>query len=75
MSGVRSRGTIMTEEATMTNPAAVSLATGLEDPERVTVAFLVAVGICFNARHLREGELVANARLGGTVQLGGVDQR
>ena len=28
----------------MANKAAVSLTTGLEDPERVTVAFLVAVG-------------------------------
>jgi len=103
--------------------AAISLATGLEDSEKVTVAFLVAVGaaesgrstlmfvtkeavrlatdgfahgvacegcppiadlmkrfdaaggellvcpICFNARHLDEDELVANATLGGTVQL------
>ena len=107
----------------MAVPAAVSLTTGLEDPERVTVAFLTAVGaaeqgrktlmfmtkeatrlatgdvaqgvacdgcpplseltkrfeaaggeylvcpICFNARSLREGELIANATLGGTVQL------
>jgi predicted peroxiredoxin len=29
---------------TMSNKAVVSLTTGLEDPERVTVAFLVAVG-------------------------------
>jgi predicted peroxiredoxin len=111
------------EEDAMASKAAVSLTTGLEDPERVTVAFLVAVGaaeqgretlmfltkeaarltidgvaqavacegcpplteltkrfeaaggeylvcpICFNARHLREGDLVANASLGGTVQL------
>ncbi|HET6949792.1 MAG TPA: DsrE family protein [Acidimicrobiales bacterium] len=28
----------------MSNRAAISLTTGLEDPERVTVAFLVAVG-------------------------------
>ena len=103
--------------------AAVSLTTGLEDPEKVTVALLVAVGaaesgrstvvfltkeavrlatpgfasgtacegcppipelvkryeaaggefivcpICFNARHLEEDKLVANARLGGSVQL------
>lgn len=28
----------------MSNKAAISLVTGLEDPERVTVAFLVAVG-------------------------------
>ena len=103
--------------------AAVSLTTGLEDPEKVTVALLVAVGaaeqgrptlvfttkeavrlalagtavgvacdgcppiqdlmkryaaaggrflvcpICFNARQLSAAELVANAELGGTVQL------
>ncbi len=103
--------------------AVVSLTTGLEDAERVTVAMLVAVGaaesgkdtlmfltqegarlalggvavgtacdgcpslpdlfdryeaaggellvcpICFNARRLDEATLVANARLGGTVQL------
>ncbi|HVA05673.1 MAG TPA: DsrE family protein [Acidimicrobiales bacterium] len=103
--------------------AAVSLTTGLEDPEKVTVALLVAVGaaeggrsslmfltkeavrlaitgfatgtacegcpsipelmkryesaggnflvcpICFNSRQLDEGTLVANAKLGGTVQL------
>lgn len=103
--------------------AVVSLITGLEDPERVTVAFLVAVGaaeegrptlmfltkeatrlaldgvavgvacegcpplpdllkryeqaggrflvcpICFNARHLDEGRLLANAEIGGTVPM------
>ncbi len=103
--------------------AAVSLTTGLEDPEKVTVALLVAVGaaeggrdalmfltkeavrlategfalgtacdgcppidelmrryreaggvllvcpICFNARHVDASTLVANASLGGTVQL------
>lgn len=103
--------------------AAISLTTGLEDPEKVTVALLVAVGaaeagrdtlmfftkeavrlategvalgiacdgcppipdlmqrfgaaggrllvcpICFNARRLEETALVANAELGGTVQL------
>ena len=103
--------------------AVVSLITGLEDPERVTVAFLVAVGaaeegrptlmfltkeatrlaldgvavgvacegcpplpdlfkryeqaggrflvcpICFNARQLDEGRLLANAELGGTVPM------
>ena len=103
--------------------AAVSLTTGLEDAERVTVALLVAVGaaesgrdtimfltkeavrlalaefptgvacegcpsipdlmkrydaaggellvcpICFNARRLDESAIVANGRLGGTVQL------
>jgi predicted peroxiredoxin len=105
------------------NRAAISLTTGLEDPEKVTVALLVAVGageagrdtlmfftkeavrlategvalgvacegcppipglmqrfevaggkllvcpICFNARKLDETALVANAQLGGTVQL------
>jgi predicted peroxiredoxin len=35
----------------MANKAAISLTTGLEDPERVTVAFLVAVGA---AEHGRE---------------------
>jgi predicted peroxiredoxin len=103
--------------------AAISLITGLEDPEKVTVALLVAVGaaeggretlmfltkeavrlatsgfavgtacdgcppvadlmarfeaaggrflvcpICFHARALSAGALVANADLGGTVQL------
>ena len=103
--------------------AAISLTTGLEDAEKVTVALLVAVGaaesgrdtlmfltkeaarlavegvavgvacegcptiadlmarfeaaggellvcpICFNAKQLQESTLVANARLGGTVQL------
>jgi predicted peroxiredoxin len=107
----------------MKGKAAISLTTGLEDPEKVTVAFLVAVGtaeqgrpvlmfltkeavrlasegvaqgvacdgcpplpdlvkryeaaggqflvcpICFNARHLAEDALVANATLGGTVPL------
>jgi predicted peroxiredoxin len=103
--------------------AAISLTTGLEDPEKVTIALLVAVAaaeggrdtlvfltkeavrlatdgfatgvacegcppipelmqrfhaaagqffccpICFNARQLNEASLVANAQLGGTVQL------
>jgi predicted peroxiredoxin len=103
--------------------AAISLATGLEDPEKVMVALLVAVGaaetgrdtlmfltkeavrlatdgvavglacdgcppipelmkrfdaaggelltcpICFNSKQLDEATLLANARLGGTVQL------
>lgn len=107
----------------MTGKAAISLTTGLEDPEKVTVAFLVAVGaaesgrpttmfltkeavrlalagtavgtacegcpplaslldryaaaggtylvcpICFNAKQLDAGALVANAELAGTVQL------
>ena len=34
----------------MSNKAVVSLATGLEDPERVTVAFLVAVGAAEQGR-------------------------
>jgi predicted peroxiredoxin len=107
----------------MSDKAAISLTTGLEDAERVTVALLVAVGaaesgrpclmfltkeavrlatdgvavgtacdgcpdipglmarfadaggtllvcpICFNARRMDAGALVANASLGGTVQL------
>jgi predicted peroxiredoxin len=107
----------------MAGKAVISLITGLEDPEKVTVAFLVAVGaaeqgrptlmfltkeaarlavngvaqavacegcpplaelikryeaaggsllvcpICFNARHLDAGALVANATLGGTVPM------
>lgn len=107
----------------MPGKAAISLTTGLEDAEKVTVAFLVAVGaaesgrpttmfltkeavrlalpgfaigvacegcpslqslleryaaaggtflvcpICFNAKQLDEGQLIANAQLGGTVQL------
>ena len=102
---------------------AISMTTGLEDPEQVTVALLTAVGaaeqgrptllfmtkeavrlglqgvavgtacagcppisdlvkrfdaaggrllvcpICFNAKQLNAGHLVANADLGGTVQL------
>ena len=107
----------------MSNKAAISLATGLEDAEKVTVALLVAVGaaesgrstlmfvtkeavrlaltgtavgtacdgcpsipdlmaryaaadgrllvcpICFNTKQLDAGSLVANAELGGSVQL------
>jgi predicted peroxiredoxin len=107
----------------MSAKAAISLTTGLDDPERVTVALLVAVGaaeagrdtltfltkeavrlalpghaigvacdgcppladlmkrydaaggrllvcpICFNSRALQAGQLIANAELGGTVQL------
>jgi predicted peroxiredoxin len=34
----------------MTNKAVVSLATGLEDPEKVTVAFLMAVGAAETGR-------------------------
>lgn len=103
--------------------AAISLTTGLEDPEKVTVALLVAVGaaegrrdttmfltkeavrlategfalgtacdgcppiadlmaryqvaggtflvcpICFSARKIDQGTLMANTSLGGTVQL------
>jgi predicted peroxiredoxin len=103
--------------------AVISLTTGMEDPEKVTVAFLVAVGaaesgrptlmfqtkeavrlsldgvavgaacqgcpslpdlltryekaggrflvcpICFNAKQLDKGDLLASAELGGTVQL------
>jgi predicted peroxiredoxin len=107
----------------MGNKAAISLTTGLEDAERVTVALLVAVGaaesgrptrmflsqeavrlalqgvavgtasegcpsipdlmgryaaaggrllvcpICFNSKQLDANALIANAELGGTVQL------
>jgi predicted peroxiredoxin len=107
----------------MPTKAVVSLATGLEDAERVTVAFLVAVGaaetgretlmfltkeavrlategfaqavacegcpplaglveryeaaggrflvcpICFDARRIAQGDLLANASLGGTIPL------
>jgi predicted peroxiredoxin len=107
----------------MTGKAVVSLTTGLEDPERVTVAFLVAVGaaeqgrptlmfftkeavrlaidgvavavacegcppledlvrryaeagghyyvcpICFDARRLDKGSLIANAEINGTIPL------
>ena len=59
----------------------INLATGLEDAERVTVAFLVGDAfadgggellvcpICFNTRKLDEGSLVANARLAGATPL------
>jgi predicted peroxiredoxin len=107
----------------MAGKAVISLTTGLEDPEKVTVAFLVAVGaaesgrptlmfltkeavrlaldgvatgvacdgcppladllaryekaddgfmvcpICFNAKQLDKGGLLASAELAGTVQL------
>ena len=107
----------------MANKAAISLTTGLEDAERVTVALLVAVGaaengrptlmfltkeavrlatpgvavgtacegcpplpdllaryekaggrfmvcpVCFNAKQLDKGDLIANAELAGSVQL------
>ncbi len=107
----------------MSGKAVISLTTGLEDPEKVTVAFLVAAGaaesgrptlmfqtkeavrlaldgvatgvacdgcpplrdllaryeraggkymvcpVCFNAKQLDKGMLLANAELGGTVQL------
>jgi hypothetical protein len=80
----------------MSTKAVVSLTTGLEDGERVTVAFLVAVGaacdgcpalpdlvrryagadgryyvcpICFDARRLDKGDLVASAELAGTVPM------
>ena len=107
----------------MSNKAVISLATGLEDPEKVMVAFLVAVGaaesgrptlmfltkeavrlatagvatgtacegcpplrslmerygaaggrylvcpICFDAKGLDKGSLIAGAELGGTVPM------
>ncbi len=109
----------------MTVKSVISLSTGLEDAEKVTVAFLVAVGsaeterptlmfltkeavrlvvgevaqgtacegcpplqdlvrryaeaggrfmvcpICFDAKHLDKGDLLANAELGGTVSMWG----
>jgi predicted peroxiredoxin len=107
----------------MAGKAVISLSTGLEDPEKVTVALLVAVGaaeqgrptlmfltkeavrlalsgvavgvacdgcpalpdlvgryqaaggrllvcpICFDAKKLDKGDLIANAELGGTVPM------
>ena len=107
----------------MSNKAVISLTTGLEDPEKVMVAFLVAVGaaekgratmmfltkeavrlavtgvatgvacdgcpsipsllerfasaggkylvcpICFDAKQLDKGNLIANAEIGGTVPM------
>ena len=107
----------------MKTKSVISLTTGLEDAEKVTVAFLVAVGsaeagrptlmfltkeaarlvvgdtahahgcegcppledlvaryasaggrylvcpICFDARHLDKGDLLSNAKLGGTVPM------
>ena len=107
----------------MSRKAVISLATGLEDSEKVTIAYLVAVGaaesgrptlmflakeavrltvggtavgvacdgcppladllkryeaaggryyvcpVCFNAKQLDKGDLLANAELSGTVQL------
>src|SRR6476469_9456983 len=38
------------EEAAMSDKSVVSLTTGLEDPEKVTVAFLVAVGAAESGR-------------------------
>jgi predicted peroxiredoxin len=40
----------MTEHATSTGKAAITLTTGLEDPEKVTVAFLMAVGAAETGR-------------------------
>jgi predicted peroxiredoxin len=40
----------MTTNTTPTNKAVVSLTTGLEDPEKVTVAFLVSVGAAEQGR-------------------------
>src|SRR4029453_13188261 len=38
------------EERTMASKAVISLSTGMEDPEKVTVAFLVAVGAAESGR-------------------------
>jgi predicted peroxiredoxin len=40
----------MKREAAMAGKAVISLTTGLEDPEKVTVAFLVAVGAAESGR-------------------------
>ena len=82
----------------MAGKAVISLTTGLEDPEKVTVAFLVGVAtgvacdgcppladllaryekaggrymvcpVCFNAKQLDKGDLIAGAELAGSVQL------
>jgi hypothetical protein len=54
----------------MTGKAVISLTAGLEDPEKVTVAFLVAVAAAEQQRPtLAEDTLVDNAVLGGTVPL------
>jgi hypothetical protein len=59
----------------MAAKAVVSLTTGLEDPEKVTVAFLVAGGryyvcpICFDAKKLRKDALIAGAELQGTAPM------
>lgn len=50
----------------MTSKAVVSLTTGLEDPEKVTVAFLVAVGA---AESGQKSQLIDGADLGGTVPM------
>lgn len=50
----------------MAGKAVISLSTGLEDPEKVTVAFLVAVGapyIVINCSYLIEKQLVRNLSL------------
>jgi hypothetical protein len=64
----------------MAGKAVITLSTGLEDPEKVTVAFLVADGaaesgrptlvcpVCFNARQLDQGGLMPHAELADSVQ-------
>jgi predicted peroxiredoxin len=42
--------TTTTNTSTTKNKAAISLTTGLEDPEKVTIAFLVAVGAAESGR-------------------------
>jgi predicted peroxiredoxin len=44
------RQLVTREENTMANKAVISLTTGLEDPEKVTVAYLVAVGAAESGR-------------------------
>ena len=43
-------GHLKEERSAMPNKAAISLTTGLEDPEKVTVAFLVSVGAAEQGR-------------------------
>lgn len=49
----------------MAGKAVISPSTGLKDPEKVTVAFLVAVGAAGSGR----GGLMPIAELAGSVQL------
>src|ERR1019366_6873879 len=48
-------GTAGRKKAAMAGKAVISLSTGLEDPEKVTVAFLVAVGAAESGRPALDG--------------------